>query len=676
MFFLEERSLLFNSTFEDRRRFQASDLAWVLSNFLTSGVYHTNEVPGIKVVTDGMGMNVTLTKGAAFVRGYSYETTGRLSLTHDTADSQYDRIDRVILRLDTRIENRYIKAFIIKGLPAHEPVPPTLQRDEEIHEISLAQVKIRKGMSVIDEHDVKDERFDEEVCGLVGSLMTNKWDKELRNVDGKLQFLNDGKWITLMNTLELDPLTNFIGNSVNGSVHLTWTDPADLIVDGRYLAVWKGTRIVRKKGSYPVHENDGTIVIESGVKNAYRTTPFVDMGVVNYEEYYYAAFPFSVDNVFTIDDSSRVVVTPKPYFIAGVRIDTTNSNPTTAVQRIEGAAAFTQPNQLDAVFPFNQIKPCLLKNGIVQYYLNPNDFSKKVDGTASDITTGNDGDVMIEFPKIYWKFEKVGTDLFVRYSDGKVDEDFKPLAHTKGPTEKDKIYIGAYLGSWLNNKLRSLSGKAVHNDVNYSEFRSMAESNGSGYRQTGYYQILMLQILFLVKYKSLDSQTTLGRGYVDGNAAPTTTGGTNFNGMNFGETAGKQQMKFCGIEDFWGNYFYWVDGLVSATEGEKAIIKIGNTNFNNAGTGYNSYNLSTSTINMGGIPAQVAGTTELGFIMTSTGGSTSTYYCDSQTTYYNDRVLYFGGMNTTGGSAGVFGIAITDRSVDKRTFVGSRLSYV
>ena len=34
---------------------------------------------------------------------------------------------------------------------------------------------------------------------------------------------------------------------------------------------------------------------------------------------------------------------------------------------------------------FKDIKPCVLKNGVVQYYLDPNDFTKRVDGKVMRI---------------------------------------------------------------------------------------------------------------------------------------------------------------------------------------------------------------------------------------------------------------------------------------------------
>ena len=58
---------------------------------------------------------------------------------------------------------------------------------------------------------------------------------------------------------------------------------------------------------------------------------------------------------------------------------------------------------------FNKIKPCLFKNGAVVGYLNPDNFAQFADGTAADITSGNNGDVMIEIPKTGYKISKSGT---------------------------------------------------------------------------------------------------------------------------------------------------------------------------------------------------------------------------------------------------------------------------
>lgn len=53
----------------------------------------------------------------------------------------------------------------------------------------------------------------------------------------------------------------------NAHVKLKWTDPNDVIVGSTTLATWKKTVIVRKEGSAPSSETDGTIVVESTTRN-------------------------------------------------------------------------------------------------------------------------------------------------------------------------------------------------------------------------------------------------------------------------------------------------------------------------------------------------------------------------------------------------------------------------
>ena len=64
----------------------------------------------------------------------------------------------------------------------------------------------------------------------------------------------------------------------------------------------------------------------------------------------------------------------------------------------------------------------------------------------------------------------------------------------------------------------------------------------------------------MIIYKNLNSQAVLGQGYTEARLR-SNTGGTNSNTFCFGSTSGSQQVKFLGIEDFYGNEFYWVDGL-------------------------------------------------------------------------------------------------------------------
>ncbi|MFS1513057.1 hypothetical protein VQL36_11560 [Chengkuizengella sp. SCS-71B] len=187
---MAEKYSFFNSTNEDQRTYEAQDWADYFSKFLTSGIYHQNNIPKLEVKADGDDMRSTVETGNAFIKGFSYENTSDLYLTHDLPEPDMDRIDRIVLRLDKNISNRYVKAFVVKGVSSADPQPPALQRDEWIYEISLAQVRVIAGKSFIEQSQITDERFDEDLCGLVSSLisvptneMQQEWDAFMQTIE-------------------------------------------------------------------------------------------------------------------------------------------------------------------------------------------------------------------------------------------------------------------------------------------------------------------------------------------------------------------------------------------------------------------------------------------------------------------------------------------------------------
>ena len=179
-----------------------------------------------------------------------------------------------------------------------------------------------------------------------------------------------------------------------------------------------------------------------------------------------------------------------PHKIYGVSIDLANSNPETAVTYTDDAVGMTGGAAAwDSMPIFKDIKPCVLKNGVVQYYLNPANLAQKADGTAADITSGNDGDVMIEIPKTGFKINTSGNTLTIKITDNPNDTaNFKYYAHTRSAEgDRSKLYIGAYLGHETGSKLRSISGKAPTASKKIGEFRTLAKANGAGYDIVSFY---------------------------------------------------------------------------------------------------------------------------------------------------------------------------------------------
>lgn len=103
----------------------------------------------------------------------------------------------------------------------------------------------------------------------------------------------------------------------SGKVYVKWTDPDDLVVAGSTIAAWGGTMLVRKAGSAPTSRRDGTIVLDSKTRDAYKNTYFCDSGLSNGTKYYYKFFPYTTANAYTdsTDDEFNAIPTVQ---VAGI----------------------------------------------------------------------------------------------------------------------------------------------------------------------------------------------------------------------------------------------------------------------------------------------------------------------------------------------------------------------
>ena len=109
----------------------------------------------------------------------------------------------------------------------------------------------------------------------------------------------------------LSPPTNLAAKAGNAQVTLTWTDPPNATSEpsGQTIATWAYTQIVRKEGSQPTGPNDGTLVVKSSVRDQYQTTGYIDTNLTNDTLYYYGAFAYNSDGVYS--EGAFVSATPQ-----------------------------------------------------------------------------------------------------------------------------------------------------------------------------------------------------------------------------------------------------------------------------------------------------------------------------------------------------------------------------
>lgn len=143
---------------------EASFFAKYFSQFISNGVFPNPSTNMQVLATEGMQVKVSI--GVCYINGYMGWVEPVETLEIEESDLQA-RIDRIVARLD--FSDRSIKLFVKKGNPLGNPVAPTLQRDYDIYEIGLADVRVNANAIEITQENITDLRLNTELCGIVAN---------------------------------------------------------------------------------------------------------------------------------------------------------------------------------------------------------------------------------------------------------------------------------------------------------------------------------------------------------------------------------------------------------------------------------------------------------------------------------------------------------------------------
>ncbi len=216
-------------------------------------------------------------------------------------------------------------------------------------------------------------------------------------------------------------------------------------------------------------------------------------------------------------------------------------------------------------FPFNQIKPCLFKNGAVVGYLNPNDYTKFADGTSAPTSDTTAGDVMVEIPKIYYKISADDQYNYIQISDETFDGACC-LAHVYKGQELSKVYVDAYLTP--GNDLATIGPRSIKGITvapsgwacGYQRiYDGMKNFRGSRCEPFTFNIFTLLGCLSAILFKSTNVRTSLGVG-LSSQSGGMVTGDLDANGMYFG-TNTEGRTKLFGFEDYYGTKFTYCAGF-------------------------------------------------------------------------------------------------------------------
>ena len=379
----------------------------------------------------------------------------------------------------------------------------------------------------------------------------------------------------------------------------------------------------------------------------------------------------------------------------------------------------------------SEYKGCVVKNGKLQYYLNPNDWSKTSNGSNSNLD-GTDGDVMIHTPKFYGKSGSNGNKRWVRISTVKVDASWVEIPemfisayhntiYTDGEATKvasvvstDIKYRGggkrsAYDEYLATDQFKTDLGKPVSN-INRATMRTYAAATGQELLCYEFYKWIFYWN-YVIEYANFNSQKEfnseltsdgyhqggLGPGLTtydwnqwntyNGNYAITPCGYTNEFGNFSGVKAIQLQSpkktlyanRWRGFENPFGDIWTNLEGIVIKRDTANANSNVYTT------TDVLKYSDDYSLFDIAGVEVAQEGWTktfDLGskaeIIPSSIGGSQSTYKCDCHWCdhdYVEKRTLRVGGDANNGGPAGLGafvssnGVGTADTDVGFRSLV-------
>ena len=416
----------------------------------------------------------------------------------------------------------------------------------------------------------------------------------------------------------------------------------------------------------------------------------------------------------------------------GIEIDESNSSPD--VTRI--ASDMTNHASLPVHIG---IKGCLLNDdGTVNYYLKSDDWTKKVDGSASN-HDGTDGQVMMEWPDFYYKVE---TDY---PSVGKHQIKISKFT-LDGFTLVPKHYISAYqtnikrssltLASVINTttdyrggnntsawdaNANSLLGKPASN-INRTNFRTYARNRGSGWNINSYLDHKWLFWFFAIEFATLNSQKAVNTnltvdGYKQGglgigvtntvsvnwgtfnsynpfinngssNSLGNTSGEFNTTIVDFGGSGVNVDFKvprYRGHENPFGHIWNILDGInvnvESVAEGDVTETWISNNPSDWNDTNYTNYtNVGNQPRSNGYIKTTLMGV-GAEFAPKMVGGGSTTYYCDYNYTSLPAsgvalRMFLVGGRADTGSRAGLASATSYTAPSSAYSNIGARLSFL
>ena len=323
-----------------------------------------------------------------------------------------------------------------------------------------------------------------------------------------------------------------------------------------------------------------------------------------------------------------------------------------------------------AYYPYSKIQRVNLSaSGVVN----------AVYGDATYKDDGTNGNVMVQIPKFYYKtvYDTTSGNVWQWKISGYKFSGYEVHpAFIDNGIEKDYIYVGAYQAFDNAGTLESKSGVAPTVSQNIGTFRTEAQANGSGWGLFDWTSLSAVQLLYLIEYGSMYAQSVLSVGVANHTSA-VASGQTTSLGNGSGEVAFSttKVVSYRGIENFYGNVWQFIDGIIIEDDGYYIGHSI--NDYNNTRIGYTKI-VTVPIITDGyGTNFEYLNNFKHSFMTNAVGGTFDARITDYLHAHDTAEVniAVFGGNWDNGASVGAFYLYLSTVASITISFFGARVCY-
>lgn len=160
----------FNSLSGDRK-YDAIQISSMFDGLITDGIYNGFLESFMVTASSPASMVVTVGEGRCWFNHTWTLNDAPLPLTLDVGDVVLNRIDTIVIDVDSTDTVRACTIKVVKGSPSSQAVRPTLENTETHHQYPLCDISVVAGATTVTQSNITNRRGTSD-CPFVATLMT------------------------------------------------------------------------------------------------------------------------------------------------------------------------------------------------------------------------------------------------------------------------------------------------------------------------------------------------------------------------------------------------------------------------------------------------------------------------------------------------------------------------